>query len=112
MSIVIPRKYFSDKVIEAKLEECYGKIKEITDFFDGYKFNRENIAKFLIEAEGMEGKEASIKEATAVLENKKLEGKQTLEQVKYWTDKIDKWEAIKNTTEDVVIDDIDEIESL
>ena len=51
MSIVIARKYFSEKVIEAKLEECYGKIKEITDFFDGYKFNRENIAKFLIETE-------------------------------------------------------------
>ena len=51
MSIVIARKYFSDKVIDAKLEECYGKIKEITDFFDGYKFNRENIAKFLIETE-------------------------------------------------------------
>lgn len=112
MSIIIPRKYFSDKVIGAKLEECYGKIKEITDFFDGYKFNRENIAKFLIETEWDETKEASRKEATAVLENKKLEGKQTLEQVKYWTDKIDKWEAIKNTTEDVVIDDIEEIESL
>ena len=112
MSIIISRKYFSDKVIEAKLEECYGKIKEIMDFFDGYKFNRENIAKFLIETEGKEDKEASRKEAEAVMENKKLEGKQTLEQVKYWTDKIDKWEKIKATKKDVVIDDIEEIESL
>ena len=110
--IIIPRRYFSDKVIETKLEECYGKIKEITDFFDGYKFNRENIAKFLIETEGREDKEASRNEAKAVMENKKLEGKQTLEQVKYWTDKIDKWEKIKATKKDVIIDDSDEIESL
>lgn len=110
--IVIPRKYFSDKVIDSKLEECYGKIKEITDFFDGYKFNRENLAKFLIESEGDETKEASIKEAKTILENKKFEGKQTLEQVKYWLDKIDKWEKIKTSQDDVIIDDIEEIESL
>lgn len=46
------------------------------------------------------------------MSNKKMEAKQTLEQVKYWTDKIDKWEKIKATKKDVVIDDIEEIESL
>ena len=60
----------------------------------------------------MEDKEASRKEAEAVMSNKKMEAKQTLEQVKYWTDKIDKWEKIKATKKDVVIDDIEEIESL
>lgn len=110
--IVIPRKYFSDKVIDAKLEESYGKIKEIMDFFDGYKFNRENLSKLLFDIEGDETKLATKREAEATVEAKLFEGKQTVEQIPYWLGKIDKWEAIKASQDDVVIDDIEELEKI
>lgn len=108
--IVIPRKYFHDEVIEQKLAETYIKIKESSDNIDGYKFNRENINRELFK--NTEMTEERRQELLNTLEDNKKTLKPTLERIPYWIAKVDKWEAIKASTEDVVFDELDEVEAL